>query len=154
VTRVAPACAECGAEQPEGGACRACFHALLAYEAERPAAFGAVHHLTVATYFLQHPAGYTPRALDAWHALVDDALGGRASVAELRERMGREFAGAARTREPGATPPTHWPARWPLSVRDVIDPRQPLPEPDEYVARALRWAAAARDTLAAVHGAR
>jgi hypothetical protein len=143
----AAACSGCGAAQPEGASCRECFDALLAFEAERPAAFGAVHHLTVAAYSLQHPAGYRAEVLESWHALLADALDGRASVAELRQRMGRRFAGATRVREAGARPPAWWPPAWPLTVRAAFDPRVPLPSVEEYVASAQKWAAAVRATL-------
>lgn len=140
-------CAECGAPQPDGATCRDCFHALLAYEAERPAAFGAVHHLTVATYFLQHPRGYGAEVLRAWRALLADALDDRVSIDELRRRHGRQFEGSTKVRSPDAEAPRDWPAAWPLHVVDVLDPREPLPAVDDYVARARSWAAATRATL-------
>lgn len=46
-------CAECGAED-----CRTCFDAFLTLEFTDPA-FGAVHHLTVAAYMLQHSSQLT-----------------------------------------------------------------------------------------------
>lgn len=146
------ACAECGAPQVDGASCRECFDGLLAFEHQQPAAFGAVHHLTVATYFLQHPRGYTAEVLRAWHALLADALDGRATIAELRRRHGRQFGGAARVRSSRPDVPAGWPADWPSHVRDVFDPRAPLPSVNDYVARAGRWAADVRATLDATFG--
>jgi hypothetical protein len=131
-------CNQCGAAHDDGADCESCFHALLAYENERPAAFGAVHHLTVATYYLQHPAGYTHEALAHWREIVSLALEGRASIRELRELSGNRFAGAKRVREPGASPPTWWPTRWPLGIQSVFTPGLDV-DVDSYVGRARAW---------------
>lgn len=139
-------CSDCNAEQPGAESCESCFHALLAFEAERPAAFGAVHHLTVSCYSLQHPRGYAHATLNAWRALVADVLDGTATVAQLRARAADAFHGSTRTREPGAVPPAWWPREWPLHVRDVIRPGE-LPSIEEYVSRAREWAESVRATL-------
>ncbi len=47
---IVTACPECGAR---GGACEVRYHECLVREFSDPA-FGAVHHLTVAAYMLQH----------------------------------------------------------------------------------------------------
>ena len=143
-------CAECGAEQRVGAECRACFEALLAFEAERPPVFGAVHHLTVAAYFLQHPIGYAPDVLAAWHALLADALDGRATPRELMRRHGRQFAGSRRVRSAEAATPTIWPSSWPLTVCSVLNPLEQLPTSDVYVERARAWASETRASLDAV----
>jgi hypothetical protein len=144
------ACLECGAEAPAGETCRDCFEALLAYENERPPAFGAVHHLTVACYSLQHPAGYARAALDSWRELIAATLDGRAAPNDLRHRLGQRFAGARRVREPGSRPPDWWPHSWTMVVRDVLGPSEPLPVVETYVERATRWARAVRADLDAV----
>lgn len=141
-------CKECGAVYDDGADCESCFHALLAFENERPAAFGAVHHLTVATYYLQHPAGYTHAALAHWREIVRKALTG-VPIRELRELSGRRFGGAKRVRDPGSTAPPWWPAAWPLSVRDVFAPGAEL-DVDTYLRRAREWG---RTTLAALDAA-
>jgi len=48
-------CPECGATERK---CKAHYHACLAKEFEDPR-YGAVHHLTVATYMLQHSSQLT-----------------------------------------------------------------------------------------------
>lgn len=141
-------CAECGAPQIPGAECRTCFDALLAFEAERPEVFGAVHHLTVATFFLQHPSGYGPEALASWQEMLADALDGRARPAELQRRHARHFGGARRVSQPGTLPPSDWPHLWPMTVRDVFDPLEPPPLPEVYLARAREWASVTRATLA------
>jgi hypothetical protein len=47
-------CQQCGAQWPDSTSCREHFEECLAYEYEHPATFGAVHHLMVACYMLQH----------------------------------------------------------------------------------------------------
>ena len=46
-------CAHCGARFPQGIACEEQFHISQAHEFEDPA-YGAVHHLSVPSYRLQH----------------------------------------------------------------------------------------------------
>jgi hypothetical protein len=48
-----PACPECGGQTVPGMSCDAKFHECLAMEFTDPG-YGSVHHLTVATYMLQH----------------------------------------------------------------------------------------------------
>lgn len=139
-------CPDCGAPQPAGESCEDCFHALLAFEAERPAAFGAVHHLTVSCFYLQHPRGYAPATLRAWRQLVADALDGRTNVGRIRARNASEFGGGSKVREAGAAPPLDWPREWPLHVRDVFVPGH-APTIDDYVRSARAWASAVRATL-------
>src|SRR5438046_3095322 len=101
-----PRCPECGAQQLPGKECVTCFHALLAFENERPHAFGAVHHLTVAAYYLQHPGGYAFDVLRAWRDVIADTLDGRSTTRDVLRRTSRQFAGAKRVRAPGAVTPT------------------------------------------------
>ena len=133
-------CNQCGAVYDDGTDCESCFHALLAYENERPAAFGAVHHLTVATYYLQHPAGYTREALAHWREIVGKALAGgdSASIRDLRQLSSKRFEGSKRVREPGASPPAWWPAAWPLTIQSVFTPGIDI-DVDSYVHRAREW---------------
>jgi len=49
-------CPQCGARLPAGDSCQQRFEQCLALEYESPAAFGAVHHLSVICYMLQHNA--------------------------------------------------------------------------------------------------
>src|SRR5262245_65790737 len=119
MTEINAECPDCGAEL-RGAACLSCFHALLAYENERPPAFGAVHHLTVATYYLQHPRGYTFDVLRAWRALLADALDGRAAPREFLRRASRGFSGPVRARDPQGAAPDGCAPRWSVTVTAVI----------------------------------
>ncbi len=49
-------CPRCGAEYPSAEAYQQRFERCLALEYENPIAFGAIHHLSVACYMLQHNA--------------------------------------------------------------------------------------------------
>jgi hypothetical protein len=144
--RDAERCAQCAAPNVDGVTCRDCFDLMLAFENENPAAFGAVHHLTVACYFLQHPAGYTDAALNVWHQAVADGLDGRATTYELQRRAGRLFAGSVRVRDSSATPRSWWPTTWPRTVFDVLRPGETIDAPT-YVQRTAQWASAVRKAL-------
>ena len=139
-------CDQCGAVFSVGEDCQSCFHALLAYENERPPAFGAVHHLTVATYYLQHPAGFTSEVLRSWYALLADTLDGRATPRELLRRARERFDGAKRVRDASAVPPAWWPREWPVTVQSVLKLDEQV-EIDDYIARARSWASATRERL-------
>lgn len=132
-------CEECGAEYQAGTDCLACFHALLAFENERPAAFAAVHHLTVATYYLQHPRGYTADALSFWRDAVRSSLEGTTSQRQMLRRASSKFEGATRVREPTAVAPEWWPRKWPVTVQNVLQPGEVVGV-EEYLERARRWA--------------
>ncbi len=134
-------CDECGAAQFPGATCLDCFHGLLAFENEHPAAFGAVHHITVASYYLQHPRGYKTEVLALWRSAIADVLSGRASARDLRSRASAEFDGPTRVKDPLAVLPTGWPKSWPMVIRDVYDPRARLPDMTAYIDRAKTWAA-------------
>ncbi len=58
-----PQCAHC--EQCGAIGCRERYGEILALEFEQPAVFGAVHHITVNCYNIQHPDTFTDEAL-AW----------------------------------------------------------------------------------------
>ena len=143
-------CNQCGAVYDDGADCESCFHALLAYENERPAAFGAVHHLTVATYYLQHPAGYTHEALAHWREILALSLDGTATVRDLRDLAGRRFAGSRRVREKNAAAPNWWPTGWSKTIQSVFTPDTTI-DVDTYVDRAREWGRETRATLDAVH---
>jgi hypothetical protein len=139
-------CAECGAAWLDGVTCLDCFHALLAYENERPPAFGAVHHLTVACFYLQHPTGYAAAALEMWQALLADALDTGTKPAEFLRRASAKFEGATKARDSRAGIPEGWPSAWTVTVRDVLLP-DGSPAIPEYIERAMEWARATRTTL-------
>lgn len=134
-------CEECGAPQFGGASCVDCFHGLLAFENERPSAFGAVHHLTVASYYLQHPRGYKTEVLEMWRSGIADSLAGRTDLRDLLRRASVKFEGATRVRDLSAVLPVGWPKTWPVVTLDVYDPRVEPPDVPSYIVRARAWAA-------------
>lgn len=139
-------CAQCGADYDSGCDCESCFHALLAFENENPPAFGAVHHVTVIAYYLQHPHGYPATTLALWREFLDDALSGRAKPAQLQQRARATFDGAKRVRDERAEVPNGWPTEWPMTVQQVLRPDERIGI-DEYVGRARAWAEAVNRQL-------
>ena len=138
-----PECPDCGAQFPDGETCRSLFDRLLAHEYDFPDAFGAVHHLTVAAYMLQHPRGYSREAIDTWRTIIAESLDGVATHAMFLERGRRQFDGARRVREPGAEPPDGWPRRWSMTAADVAG----SPDAAAHIDRVRRWATSIRETL-------
>lgn len=139
-------CPDCGAPLGDGESCRGLFDRLLAHEYAFPEAFGAVHHLTVAAYSLQHPRGYSRDAIRMWQVIVAESLDGVSTPANFLERARAQFSGGVRVREPGAEPPDGWPRRWPMTAADVVD----TADAAAHSERVRQWAASIRATLAMV----
>jgi Family of unknown function (DUF5946) len=140
-------CAQCGAADSGGQTCRSRLDTLLSIELEFPPAFGAVHHLTVACYSLQHPAGYVGAALAMWRQMLAQSLDGLATTKGLLREARRRFEGPARVREKNAVPPPWWPTTWPLTTADAL-PRVGEPATAQgHIDRVRRWAASIRATL-------
>ncbi len=123
-------CPECGAP-----GCREKFESMLALEFQDPGVFGAVHHVTVICYNLQHPARFSDEAL-AWmrstlRAVVEAGL----SPAELRERSKKRFNGRVKvlSKIPKAPRKTEW-SMTAVGVR--------TDGPDVYVNDIMAWAQA------------
>jgi hypothetical protein len=140
-------CPDCGAAVADGDTCRAQFDQLLAHEYAFPKAFGAVHHLTVAAYSLQHPRGYSRDAIRMWRVIIGDTLDSGATPADFLQRARAQFGGGVRVREPGAEPPDEWPRSWSMTVADVIPPAAETPDADGHIERVRRWAESIRTTL-------
>jgi hypothetical protein len=140
-------CPDCGAPLADGGSCRALFDELLAHEYAFPKAFGAVHHLTVAAYSLQHPRGYSHDAIRMWRVMVGESLDGVSTPEDFLIRARSRFSGGVRVREPGSQPPEGWPQRWPVTVADVLVPANETGDAEGHIGRVRRWAEAIRATL-------
>lgn len=140
-------CPDCGAPIEDDSTCRALFDELLAHEYAFPPAFGAVHHLTVASYSLQHPRGYSPGAIRMWRTIVAESLDGLATPEDFLRRARAEFGDGVRVREPGSQPPDGWPHEWPMTVADVVVPPNETPDAAGHIDRVRRWAASIRATL-------
>lgn len=124
------ACPECGAT-----GCHDKFGELLALEFEDPAVFGAVHHITVICYNLQHPATFTDEVI-AWmrsslRAIIVDGL----SPAELRKRARKNTSGGVQVKR--HTEPRGEPSRthWSMTAADVR-----TDDPEVYREDIVAWA--------------
>jgi len=89
-------CPECGAPGDREETCRERFERFLALEFSDPA-YGAVHHLTVAAYMLQHPARLSARGWYATRTTLTRFLVEGLSPEELRRLGGRAVDSLRRT---------------------------------------------------------
>ena len=138
-----PNCPDCGAPLADDEPCRAFFDRLLAHEYDYPEAFGAVHHLTVASYSPQHPRGYARDAIQMWQQMIAESLDGLSTPADFLERARAHFTGGVRVREPGAEPPAGWPTRWTMTAADVAG----APDAATHIDRVRQWSASVRSVL-------
>jgi hypothetical protein len=83
-------CPQCGAELPSGETCRQRFERCLTLDYEHPETYGAVHHLVVACYMLQHNQ-YSRRGWLEARTLVDDAIRHGVTPADIRKRNRRSY---------------------------------------------------------------
>ena len=140
-------CPDCGAPVAGGSTCRAMFDELLASEYTFPEAFGAVHHLTVAAYCLQHPRGFSHGAIRMWRVIIGESLDGLSTPRDFLRRARAQVREGVIVGEPGAEPPDGWPTTWPVTVADVVVPAGEAADAAGHVARVRRWAEAIRATL-------
>ena len=140
-------CPDCGAPIADNASCHSLFGELLAHEYAFPAAFGAVHHLTVAAYYLQHPRGFSRAAMRGWRAIITESLEGTATPADFLRRSRAQSDANVRIRERDAEPPEGWPRTWPMTVADAVVPLGEEPNADGHIRRVTQWAKAIRDTL-------
>jgi hypothetical protein len=134
----------------KGATCMEYFYELLGLESRIPGGPGAfAHFYAVGCYHMQHPSIMLPHVLHGLRKSVADAVAGRASIKELRERARSGSEGPTRVvRRPGDNSPPidpWWPTEWPMTVLDVcrLEADQSL-----YVARTKEWAESILRTLA------
>lgn len=146
----ANACPECGAHVPADATCQANLYALLALEWEIPGGPGEItHFLAVASYGLQHPEsmGYTGKTIENLRSAVADVLGGVATIADVRRRVGYAARQAGGTTRRGDDAVPRWPvARWPVIVSDVSSGGI-----EGYGKRVEEWARATANTVRGFH---
>lgn len=136
-------CPECGGVFANSEDCWSAFGELLALEFV-DSAYGRVHHLTVATYMLQHPTRLSRRGWIEMRGLLRLNLQDNVSVAGLRQHI----------RDAGVTATKGWKLKpdgtcldgaiglaWPMTVAD-IDRRDPV----VYGEQVTAWAKSALQT--------
>ena len=130
-------CPQCGAELLAEETCRARFDLCLALEYENPTAYGAVHHLTVTCYMLQHNMYSGDVWLEARNMLAQFLHEGVAP-AEMRRRNRQKYAGERRqwSVTKGEKLSEVDAIVWSRTIADVR-----LDDPDAYCADVERWAA-------------
>lgn len=143
-------CPDCGAPTADNASCRSLFDELLAHEYVFPTAFGAVHHLTVAAYYLQHPRGFSRAAIRGWRAIITESLDGTATPAEFLRRARAQPHVKVPIRERDAEPPDAWPRTWPMTVADAVVPPGEEPNADGHIRRVTQWVKSIRETLDAL----
>ena len=148
-------CAECGAALSDGRTCREYFYELLALEAQVPGAQGGEPHFyAVASYNLQHPAGFMPAMLVGLHRTVADVLAGRATVADALRRARTATDGPTRVHrradavlsDADRAMLREWPTTWAMTVRDVR-----AVSAERYAEQVRAWATVVTTALAALH---
>lgn len=140
-------CGQCGAIPRGGLSCREAFDELLAFEFADREAFGPVHHLTVACYYLQHPSGYRDEVRTMWRQLISAPEGGREYAVSTMAEMRETFDGATRVREVGHEPPAWWPRAWPHTAIDALPTDDSDRTAASHVRRMRAWAASVRSAL-------
>ena len=132
------ACAQCGAIYPSGETCQERFEACLALEYENPAAYGAVHMLTVASYMLQHNLYSRQGWLEA-HQIVAQTLHSEITPAEIRNKYQRELDSGRRTWSvtKGEKLKDFAAIHWSCTIADIQ-----LDNPEQYIDSVKQWAMA------------
>ena len=140
-------CPECGAEWHDGQTCQDAFYQMLAWEFEYPGN-GAVHHLMVLCYHLQHPHLYSPEGLHLATQLLADFLEHRLTPEQVRSER-REYVNSnKRTWKIKGTPSSYGvykhPVFWTLTGMNVI-----ANGPDNYCESVRTWAQSVYESLKA-----
>lgn len=124
------ACPECGA-----AGCRDKFGEMLALEFESPTVFGAVHHITVICFNIQHPGAFTEEALvwmrSSLRAIIVDGF----SPEELRKQARKTSKGNIMVRRRTAPPQEPRKIHWSMTVSDIR-----MESHDAYEKDVIAWA--------------
>ena len=116
-------CTSCGAPHEAGRTCEDDFHQMLYWEAEEPA-LGAVHHLMVLCYHIQHPALYSPDGLKFSIGLLRQFVETGALPQDVRKRIAPQVDSGKRSFKVKGTPESHGlyerPVPWWMTASNVI----------------------------------
>jgi hypothetical protein len=121
---------------------------MLYWEAEDPA-LGAVHHLMVLCYHLQHPGLYSPEGLSLGRQLLTDFVEGGVSPQEVRRHERDRVDSGKRAWMLKGTPERYGsygrPVRWSVTTADVV-----AGGVQGYCEHVRRWAQSVQGTLKAL----
>jgi hypothetical protein len=130
-------CPECGAPWQVGLTCADCFHQMLYWENENPL-LGAVHHLMVLAYHLQHPSLYSPEGLAYSLQLLADFLKHDLTPEQARKQNRFVVSSENRRWKIHAGPYVHacyaHPVSWQMTSRDVVSAGS-----DQYIRNVQNW---------------
>ncbi len=131
-------CPECGAAWRDGLTCEAAFHQMLFWENEEPSR-GAVHHLAVLAYHLQHPSLYSPEGLQYGIQLLVEFVD-RGVAPEQVRKNNRASVDSSRREwkirpKPGEEAHYPHPITWRMTAVDVVKTGA-----DHYVDSVRAWA--------------
>ncbi|MCB9452972.1 MAG: hypothetical protein H6672_16170 [Anaerolineaceae bacterium] len=116
-------CPECGGMWHNGMTCQDHFHQMLAWEFENPGGAGAVHHLSVLCYNLQHPSVYSPQALHGAKAILARYVVDGATPQQIRAQHKQSVDSGHRAYTIRGTPESQggyaYPVNWTITIGDV-----------------------------------
>jgi hypothetical protein len=138
-------CPECGALQPDGRKCEQDFHQCLFWEQEFPET-GAVHHLLVLCYHVQHAGLYSREGLAEGKQLLVEFVERGAAPAEVRRRSRQRLDSGNRNWKIKAGADSRGsyehPVAWSVTLADVV-----RGGPQAYCENVRAWARASLDAL-------
>jgi len=112
-------CHQCGAVPRNGRTCLEKYHEMLALEFQDPTVFGAVHHITVTCYNLQHPDFFSEEALtwmrSSLRAVIEDGL----SSAELLKKARTMPVNGIKVRRRTSPVRARMGTQWSMTVMDI-----------------------------------
>jgi hypothetical protein len=117
-------CPECGAVWQSGITCLDHFHQILAWEFEDPGGAGAVHHLSVLCYNLQHPSVYSPDTLTWAKILLGRYVVENITPQQVRAEYKHSLDSGNRRYKITGTAASHGvyahPVNWTTTIAEVI----------------------------------
>ncbi len=133
-------CPECGGQFTAEETCTERYHACMELELTNPD-YGAVHHLTVPAYMLQHPRQLSAEGWQAMRQILHQFLVDRISPARMRQLLQPQMQNKSFSivqGEPAAEPAWVW-------RKTIMDVR--LDDPPNYCAEVRAWAEAVHHDL-------
>lgn len=135
-------CPECGAPQVNNLDCWGMLGAIISWEYNDPDLL-AEHFKTVATYNLQHPARFEPKAMEGLRKVFQQHIDNGLSIQEIRRRVSTLAEGNKRVLRHDADGSQAVMKQWSKTIADVYLPDQPQGAAE----RVRTWACSVRCEL-------